>query len=189
MDGRKGPAVKPVSALRNVLVRKSVSVGVTAIAVAGLLFTASPPASAQALGPWYVREAYSSYRISAVSLANYDPVVEQTSGRELDFVPTGPTGHYKLAFSATNDDRCVAAANNGSTVDIKPCSGANGVVWIAEQGPDGCSYIFENQQFSPKYLAGHDVNGDQFQVKDYGAAGWYYQFRLVEPGTGSVHCY
>jgi hypothetical protein len=189
MDGRKGPAVKPVSALRNILVRKSVSVGVTAIAVAGLLLTASPPASAQAVGPWYVREAYSSYRISAPNLALYEPVVEQTGGRYIDFLPTGPAGHYKLAFNAVNDDRCVAAANNGSTVDIKPCSGANGVVWIAEQGPDGCSFVFENQQFSGKFLAGHDVNGDQFQVKNYGASGWYYQFRLVEPGTGIVHCY
>ena len=181
--------MKPVSALRNILVRKSVRVGVTAIAVAGLLFTASPPASAQTSGPWYIRETYSSYRISAPNLANYQPVVELTGGRYIDFVPTGPTGHYKLAFNATNDDRCVAAADNGSTVDIKPCSGANGVVWIAGEGPDGCSYIFESQEFSGKFLAGHDVNGDQYQVKNYGAPGWYYQFRLIEPGTGTVHCH
>ena len=185
-----GLSVKPVSALRNVLVRKSLrvfSIVAMAITVSGLVLTAAPPAGATTYGPFYLRETYSSYRVNAPSLNLYDPVQETLGdGRLIYLGSTGTADHYKISFMA-DTTKCIAAADNGSDVDVKPCSGANGVVWIAFQGADGCSGNFESQEFSGMYLSGHD-NGSQYEIRRYQAAGWYQQFKFVDPQTGNVEC-
>jgi hypothetical protein len=181
--------MKRLSALRNLLARKSVRVfpvGVTAIAVSGLLLAAAPPASATTTGPYYLKESFASYRVGAPSLSPYDPVKETLGGREIYFDET-TFAHYKIRFKA-DTSKCVAAANNGDTVDIKPCSSATGVVWVAHDGQDGCSVVLESQHFSGKYLSG-DGNGDQFHIRSYQANGWYQQFRPVVPSTGQVICF
>lgn len=182
-------SVKPVSALRNALVRKSLrvfSIGAVAITVLGLVLVAAPPAGAVTYGPFYLRETYSSYRLDAPSLNLYDPVKETLgNGREIYLGGTGTADHYKISFMR-DTTKCVAAANNGSDVEVKSCSG-DGTVWIAFQGADGCSGNFESQEFSGMYLSGHD-NGSQYQIRRYQAAGWYQQFKFVDPQTGNVEC-
>jgi hypothetical protein len=185
-----GLSVKPVSALRNVLVRKSLrvfSIVAIAITVSGLVLTAAPPAGATTYGPYYLRETYSSYRLDAPSLNPYDPVQETLGGgREIYLGGTGTADHYKISFMR-DTTKCVAAADNGSTVEVKSCSGTDGTVWILFLGADGCSGNFESQEFPGMYLSGHD-NGSQFQIRSYQAAGWYQQFKFVDPQTGNVLC-
>jgi hypothetical protein len=136
-------------------------------------------------GPYYLKETYASYRIGAPSLNLYDPVVETLGGRQLLLDNT--TGfNYKFRFKA-DTSKCVAANNAGDLSVIHPCDGS-GVVWTAITGNDGCSAVFESQDFSNKYLAGPG-NGSQFAVKGLGANGWLYQFRLVNPSTGQVTCF
>jgi hypothetical protein len=170
--------VRRVNTLRNILFGKSIrifTVGATAIA-ASSLFVASPPASAST--GYYVCETNGSYCVGAPNRTNYAPVVE-TTRYLIFFAPTSTQYHYKLEF-ALDPTKCVAAANNGYLAVLHPCNGGVGVVWILETGPDGHSDILENQEFSGKYLAG-DNQGDQFHVKNYGANGWYYQFKVTAP--------
>jgi hypothetical protein len=188
--GKDGSVVKPLSALRNVLVRKSLrvfSIGAMAIAVSGLVLAAAPSAGATTYGPFYLQETYSSYRVGAPNVSAYDPVQETLGGREIYLGTTGTAYHYKIPF-LRDTSLCVAAANNEDTVDLKPCSGANGVVWIAITGQDGCSAVLESQEFSGKYLSG-TANGSQFHIRSYQAKGWYQQFRLVDPQTGNETCF
>jgi hypothetical protein len=173
----KGSAVKRVSAL---LVRNFVRVVPAAIAVSGLLLAVAPHANAEfATGPgspFHLKETNSFYRLGAPDLSFYAPVKETASGQYL-FLTKVSTYHYEIHFLYAAKD-CVAAADNGDTVDIKPCSGANGVVWVASAGQDGNSTVFESQHFSGKYLSG-DGKGDQFHIRARYANGWYQQFRLI----------
>jgi hypothetical protein len=171
--------VKRVSVLHGILVRKVIRilVAVTVIAVPGLLFTASP---ASASGVALICESYSShgYCIGAPNLGLYDPVVETINGRFIDVQSQGGN-KYLLAFQAA-PSLCIAAANNDYLAVIHPCNGGAGVVWTAHVGPDGMSCTFENQEFSDKYLAGHN-DGSQYHVKHLGASGWDYQFATDNP--------
>ena len=166
--------MKRVSIIHNILARKVISVGATVIAVSGLLLAAAPPASAS--GAALICETNGSYCVGDPnrSLPLYDPVKEMLAGRIIDVNSQGGVS-YKLAFD-DDPSKCVAAANSGLTVVIHPCSGA-GVIWKAALGKDGFSCIFQNQEFSGKYLSGAD-KGTQFQLKAKGAAGWYQQFIL-----------
>jgi hypothetical protein len=167
--------VKRASALRNILVRKSIRMfpaGAAALAVSGLLLATSPPASAQVSFHWC--ETNGSYCIGAPSLALYDPVVETTTGRLLYTPSSGTTNNFKLQFAA-DQTKCVAASNSGDHVVIHPCNGS-GVVWIPTDinGNNG-SELLESNEFPGKYLSGDNM-GHQFQLKSHGASGWFQRF-------------
>lgn len=166
-----------------VLVRKSIRLCpavVTAIAISGSLFAASARADDELPtgpgAPFHLKETNSTYRLGAPDLSLYAPVKETSSGQYL-FLTKVSQYHYKIHFLYAGSD-CVAAADNDDTVDIKPCSGANGVVWVASAGQDGNSTVLQSQHFPGKYLSG-DAQGDQFHIRARYANGWYQQFRLV----------
>lgn len=165
--------MKRVSVLHNILVRKIISVGATAIAVSGLVLAASPPAYAS--GPALICETNGNYCIGDTnrSLPLYDPVKEVLAGRIIDIRSQGGIS-YKLAFQ-DDESKCVAGSDSGLYVVIHRCNGGNGVIWKAYLGNNGVSCIFQSQEFSSKYLSGAN-NGTQFQLKAKGANGWYQQF-------------
>jgi hypothetical protein len=173
MECDRRPLVKRVSVLHNILVRKVIAVGATAIAVSGLLLAASP--AAYASGPALMCETNGNYCVGDPnrSLPLYDPVKEVLAGRILYVSSLGGTS-YLLRFD-DDHSKCVAASDSGTSVVIHRCSGGNGVVWKAALGRDGVSCIFQSQEFSGKYLSGAN-NGTQFKLKAKYAAGWYQQF-------------
>jgi hypothetical protein len=168
--------VKLVSVLHNIMARKFIRVpaGATAIAVSGLLLAAPPAASAATAV--IICESYGSYCIGDgnPSVPLYSQVKEFISGRT--FIVKNLSGSYELVFSA-DTSKCVAASDSGTATVVHPCSGGSGVVWKAQLGPDKKSCIFDNQEFSGKCISGSN-NGNQFQLKSKGAAGWFQQFVL-----------
>lgn len=165
--------MKRVSVLHNILVRKVIAVGATAIAVSGLLLAVSPPA--YATGPALMCETNGNYCVGDPhhDLPLYDPVKEMLAGRILYIDSLGGSS-YLLRFD-DDHSKCVAASNSGTSVVIHRCNGGAGVVWKAALGRDGVSCIFQSQEFSGKYLSGAN-NETQFKLKAKYAAGWYQQF-------------
>jgi hypothetical protein len=163
--------VKQVSALRNILAAKPIRVFlVAAMVVPGSLLAASPAASAR-VGLHLCETFGHNYCVGAPTINLYDPVIETTGGRLLNFIPSSGGGE-KIAFSA-DITKCVAAANNGHDVVVHPCDGS-GTVWIEHQCP--ATTCFENNKFATLYLSGRDSLGSQYQIKIRGAAGWDQQF-------------
>ena len=160
-----------VSALRNILARKSIRVFlIAAMAVPGWLLVASPAASART--GLQIKETFGSYYIGAPTVALDDPVVETTGSRSFNILSAG--GGEEFQFVA-NTSLCVAAANNGVDVVMHPCNGGSGVIWHEVQGKS--STLFENNKFAGKYLSG-DNKGNQYQLKSKGASGWDQQFTV-----------
>lgn len=158
-----------ISALRNILTGKPVrALLVAAMTVPGLLLAASPGASAR-VGQ-HLCETFGSFCVGGSAVGLDNPVVETTDGRLLNFNSAGSGVEMQLVANAS---LCVAAANNGHDVVMHPCNGGHGVIWHEQQGP--ASTLFENNEFSGKYLSGAN-NGTQFQIKDRGASGWEQQF-------------
>lgn len=162
----------PYPRLSRRVARATLGVTASVIVTSWSLWAASPPASANTIGPVIAYEANSSshWRVGAPSLALYAQVRETRDGRYLD--QRGVSGGLELVLDAKKS-LCVAAADNGSWAVLHACNGGLGVVWIEQ--PDGIGHKFESREFSGRYLAG-DGHGDQFQLKKWGTPGWYYQF-------------
>ncbi len=161
--------MRRVSALGNILGWKPGRVFlVAAMAVPGLFLAASPAAASARVG-LHLCESFGSYCVGAPTVHLDDPVVE-TGGRLFNFIPAG--SGVEIQF-VDNTSLCVAAANNGHDVVQHPCNGGHGIIWHEQQGP--ATTLFENNEFSGKYLSGAG-NGTQFQIKDLGASGWLQQF-------------
>lgn len=110
--------------------------------------------------------------IGAPDLALDKPVKETFSGRDLDIVQF--KGFVQIQFTA-NRSLCVAAADNGYLAVIHHCNGGSGVDWHNDGSPG--KRILVNAKFSPKELAGRNLPGSQYHVKNSGAAGWDYKFK------------
>ena len=141
---------------------------IAAITVPGLLVAVSPAASARVGG--HLCETFGSFCVGAPTVGLDDPVVETADGRLLNIFPAGSGEELQLV---DNTSLCVAAANNGSDVVMHPCNGGLGTIWHEQQGP--ATTLFENNEFSGKYLSGAN-NGTQFRIKNRGASGWEQQF-------------
>jgi hypothetical protein len=163
--------VTKISDLHSFLAQKPVrALVVVAMLVPASALIASPPASA--LASVHVCETFGAFCVGAPNLGLDDPVVETTSGRDLNIISSG--SGVILQFAASSS-LCVAAANNGSDVVQHPCNGGHGIIWHIEQGPT--SNLIENNEFSGKFLSGAD-NGTQFMIRSRGAAGWEQQYSI-----------
>jgi hypothetical protein len=146
------------------------------LTASAVMFAAPLPASA---ANNHLKETSGSYRVGAPNLALYAPVVETTSGRDVNLItaPTGADDVY-IKFSA-DTSLCVAAANNSSDVVIHPCSGGSGIIWTLQDSASGhcLPYCLFKNRLVGLYLAGNN-RGGQFQLKPHPLGGWYEAFTV-----------
>jgi hypothetical protein len=135
------------------------------------------PASASAAGG-ALCETNGNFCVGAPQVFTDAPVDETPTGRLIDIevVSSTPTDlQVELALN-TDTALCVAAADNQHDVVLHHCNGGLGTVWHVFANSNG-HLQFQDREFGT-WLAGHN-NGTQFQVKQAGLNGWFYNFDQV----------
>ena len=129
----------------------------TVLAVSGLLLAAPSAANAGSIQICAVPQ--SNDCIDAPNLNAFTHVVGGSPGR--DMIIQAVDGGVELQF-VRDTSMCVAAENDGVKVDIKPCFGSDGVVWIISTDPHDLSKKrFESRDHAGSYLTGLG-NGSNF---------------------------
>jgi hypothetical protein len=125
-------------------------------------------------------EAFGSnhYCVGSVNLDLYTHLDERKPGREISTVPSN--GTFKLRFDA-GTTKCVASANDGILVDIRPCNGT-GVVWDRIRTDSG-NYLWVNEYASnywktTLYLTGNDDGSAYYLTTQPAPSGAIQQFRF-----------
>jgi hypothetical protein len=143
--------------------------GLLVLVAGALVVTVAAPASA---APSHVCETSGDFCLGAPSLVIDAPVRATVSGRDVVLRGVG-NNQVEIILSADTSE-CVAAANNRMDVVLHHCDGGLGTVWIKHNliAP----FKYESREFPGWYLAGRNVQGSQFQLKQDPTGGWLLRF-------------
>jgi hypothetical protein len=113
----------------------------------------------------------------------YTSVYESGSGaRTINAVQQSNNHNYYLLQFKGATSKCVASDNAGHYVEVKACSGSNGVVWTLITTGDG--FLWLNNYASGlgdgnKYLTGFNMAGGLYSVETYAIHGGDQRFQFL----------
>lgn len=176
---------------RNVIRAATILIAAIAVAVPAALAASSSaraseraPLTTAASDPVRLCETANVNRcVGSDSFALYEAVRQKNPGRDLGFeTPGGGTCFVGdtcvIKFSGASN-RCVAAStSNAHNVDIKQCSGTDGILWFVGTSSSGNSLEFVNKYWYDHgghtwFLEGNGVLGDRFHVNSEPGNGHY----------------
>ena len=101
----------------------------------------------------------------------YTSVYESNSARTINAVRQDNNhGYYLLQFKG-DTSKCVASDNAGHYVEVKACSGSNGVLWTLITKTSGDLWLNNYASglgYGNRYLTGFNMAGNQYLVDNYG---------------------
>lgn len=162
------------------MISKAIRVATILVATLGILvaiLAAALPASAATSGSMCETNG-NNYCLNTANFDLYTPVTESGSGaRTINAVVQNASQHtYLLQFNG-DISKCVASDNNGYFVEVKACSGSNGVIWTsAGSGMWINNYATARDHYNV-YLTGYNQAGNQYSIKpDVSGDGYYQKF-------------
>ena len=150
---------------------------VATLAIPAAMLADALPASAAPSGSMCETNGH-QYCLNTANFVLYTPVTESGSGaRTINAVVQNASQHtYLLEFNG-DTSKCVASDNNGYFVEIKACSGSNGVIWTSTSSGMWINNYATARDNYNVYLTGYNQAGNQYSIKpDVPGDGYYQKF-------------
>jgi hypothetical protein len=145
---------------------RAAAVLLAALAIPAAVLVPALPASADIIGS--MCETYGPYCLNTANFSPYTPVYEsRNNARTIDAVLQNQSQRTYLLKFKNASSMCVASDNFGFKVEIKACSGSNGVIWtrVAGNGFSGWinNYAADHANGNGAYLTGPN-DGSQYYL-------------------------